>query len=163
MSTELYAAIIAGVSALAGIFIGSNLNKKQKIREELFTHKVNAYAKLAQLIAEIRQDYVALLFDGTGSDVAPFEDFRSPIEIDEFFRKNLYINILFLSPNTKSNMDVFCDKIFECSKLTFNNSAMPDLFTRDMLLESFKKMIDECDDCIQKLYVEVGLNKFEKI
>lgn len=104
MSNEIYSALIGACGAILLLWLGSKQTKAQRIREELYSHKVKAYAKLAELIAEVRQEYEILAFIDSGSDIVPFEQSRSPIEIDGYFRKNLFVNILFLSLVTKTSM-----------------------------------------------------------
>ncbi len=159
MSNEIIAAATAGILAILGVGYGSTLNKKQRTREELYSHKVKAYAKLAELISEVRQEYEALAYIGTGSDIVPFEESKSPIEIDAYFRKNLFINILFLSPKVKDEMGAMCEKISQTSRLTFNEFTMPDLISKDDLRKSYESMINECDKQIDFLYREIGLHK----
>ncbi|MCY1660334.1 hypothetical protein [Chryseobacterium sp. SL1] len=159
MGNEIYSALIGACGAILLLWIGSKQTKVQRIREELYSHKVKAYAKLAELIAEVRQEYEILAFMNTGSDVVPFDKSRSPIEIDGYFRKNLFLNILFLSPKTKSRMEHLSDKITNSSRLTFNHSAIPDLVSSDDLRKCYEDMINECNLEIQKLYIEIGLDK----
>lgn len=159
MNSEISSALIGACAAIILLWLGSIQTKKQRIREELYSHKVKAYAKLAELIAEVRQEYESLAFMSTGSDIVPFEESRSPIEIDGYFRKNLFINILFLSPSTKKEMQSFAEEITNSSRMTFNHYAIPDSVSSDALRKCYEDMIGKCDKEIQKLYVEIGLNK----
>lgn len=159
MSSEISSALIGACAAIIVLWLGSVQTKKQRTREELYSHMVKAYAKLAELIAEVRQEYEVLAFMSTGSDIVPFEESRSPLEIDGYFRKNLFVNILFLSPTTRKNMEDFSNKITNSSRLTFNHSAVPHLVSGDDLRKCYEHMISECDLEIQKLYVEIGLGK----
>lgn len=159
MESEVLAAIIAALAALCGLIIGANLNRKQRTREELYSHKVNAYAKLAEVLAEIRGDFESLAYIGSGSDVVPFEQSRSPIEIDLYFRRSMNSNYLFFSTDTKLRTHKFADRITNSSKLTFNNSTLPDIFTAEDLRKNYEDMINECTNEIQHLYFEIGLNK----
>lgn len=161
MEGEVYAAIIGAGVALLSMFVGSTLNRKQRTREELYAYKVKAYAKLAELFSQVKQDFSVLAFLDTGSDVVPFEESRSPIQIDEYFRRNVFENYLFFTHETKLRIEQFADKITDSSRITFNHAIMPDLVKPDDLRKNYEEIINNCNEEIDKLYYEIGLHKIK--
>lgn len=132
----------------------AKFNKDQKKRDELFSYKVKAYMYIAKNLYKIRNEY--LNRSDKMRKQGMFIDYNAlPIDLHKLSSEEYTSNILFLDLRMQNKMHEFTEfmtkQIYKLETITSNNEDY--YITYEYLM-----IIVECDNLIQDLQNEVGMN-----
>lgn len=148
------------LAVFVGAFINAKLNRKQKIRDELFSYKVKAYVSFAETIATVEQDYLNGLSSHENVEIAPFdnEEYLGPLQISTLFQKKYKENYLFLDNEIREKSENLTELLYLSSNLHLRASTTSDVFAYH-LIEDNKRVREKCNTIINNLYKSIGLNE----
>jgi len=148
------------LAVFVGAYINARLNKKQKIRDELFFYKVKAYVSFAETIAIVEQDYLNGLSSHENVEIAPFdnEEYLGPLQISTLFQKKYKENYLFLDNNIRKKAESLTEHLYLSSNLHLRASTTTDVFAYH-LIEDNVQVREICTDIVNELYKSIGLDK----
>ncbi|SHG13748.1 hypothetical protein [Chryseobacterium vrystaatense] len=141
--------------AMTGSYLTYRFQRKDKIRDHLFTHKVKSYSTLAECIVGVKRD----IEDKRGKiRVKREEDAKTITAIWGDFRKVCDEQTLFLSDQTKHDLLILEGIIFEAFNMEIERIIDIDNFTDGQMIDVCGKVIEDCEDFIKKLQNEIGVN-----
>ncbi|WP_428135878.1 hypothetical protein [Chryseobacterium jejuense] len=157
--TDISKTVIPLFAALGGAMTGSYLTyrfqRKDKIRDHLFTHKVKSYSILAECIVVVKRD----IDDKRGKiRVKREDDAKTITAIWDYFRKVSDEQTLFLSDQTKHDLLILEGIIFEAFNMEIERIIDIDNFSDAEMIDVCGKVIEDCEDFIKKLQNEIGVN-----
>lgn len=162
--TEVLKYSIGPVITLIGVFIGSHLNakltRKQKLRDELFSYKVKAYASFASVLVEVENDYLNGLSIHENSETAPFDDdeYLGPLKISTFYYKKYKENFLFFDNDVKHHAEDLGIQLYRSSQLHLMAANTNDI-ANYILIENNERIREACQNLGKILYIKIDLNK----
>jgi len=161
--TDISKTIIPLFAALGGAMTGSYLTyrfqRKDKIRDHLFSYKVKSYSTLAECIVGVKRD---MLDKRSKIRVKREKDSKTITDIWDEFRKVSDEQTLFLSDRTKDELFVLEGDIFEAFNMEIERLIDEEAFTDDEIMETCAKVAGNCEDFIIKLQDELGINVVNK-
>ncbi|KAA2223037.1 hypothetical protein [Chryseobacterium sediminis] len=144
------------IGVVVGAFLNSNLARKEKIRDHLFSYKVKSYSTIAESIIVIKRDLLAIRNDLLLEKVISG---KKPIEIWDSFNKVRAEQALFMSDKTKHNFFLLEGKIFEIVKEDFFWESDPSKESIDKMIIIYENLGMECDKFIERIQRELGITK----
>ncbi len=157
--TDISRTIIPLFAAMGGAMTGSYLTyrfqKRDKIRDHLFTYKVKAYSTLAECIVGVKRDMES---KRAKIRVQREEDAKSISDIWDEFRKVSDEQALFSSDNTKRDLLILEHIIFQSYTMEIERILQKDSFSDNDMIIICDRIISDCDDFITKLQNEIGVN-----
>jgi hypothetical protein len=157
--TDVSKTVIPLFAALGGAMTGSYLTyrfqRKDKIRDHLFTHKVKSYSTLAECIVGVKRD----VEDKRGKiRVKREDDAKTITAIWDDFRKVSDEQTLFLSDQTKKDLFILEGVIFEAFNMEIERIIDKENFSDVEMIDVCGKVVVDCEDFINKLQDELGIN-----
>lgn len=137
--------LAALVGVVVGAFLNSTLQRKDKIREHLFTYKIKSYMEIARVITETMR----------GMEKIRYTYFLRK-EGDGFFliydklRDTISEQSLFISQNTKSDIDELFNSLQEVYKSEIQRKDY------DIRVLIYTSALSDCRKFLSKLQKDIG-------
>lgn len=126
----------------------AKFNKKQKVRDELFSNKVKAYTNIAKIVTETMRGLETIRID-----------YYSKKEQDKFFgiynqfKHAIAEEALFTSPKTKTDIDTLYNSFHKI----YDNELLGEDFEK--LIPLYTASIYDCKKFILKMQDDIGFTK----
>lgn len=159
---DLITTSIPVLSVVIGSYLTYKFTQKDKIRDILYSRKVDAYSKLVILILKVKKDFQGNIANLYGDEVSPWNESIGPLSISNEFTNNYSESILFLSTKMTKKIDSFINELRQSSSLTLNHSIDSDLYKKEYLIENCEHILIVCDSLIEDLHKEIGLQRIVK-
>lgn len=154
--TDTSRTIIPLFAAMAGAYLTYRFQKKDKIRDHLFTYKVKTYSALVEGVIDAKRELEKIRNDN-------FLTFSTPkkksSEIWDDFRKLTAEQALFMSDKTSKDLSTIHDAIFSIVYLETLNPAYKTNDTEEQYKEALTKSIYECNQFIKKVQGDLKIDR----
>ena len=147
-------ATIAGV--IVGALLNSRLGRKDKIRDHLFSYKVKSYTILAECTSSIKRDISNYR---TNLRVNKSNEAKTINDIWEELVQVSNQQSLFLSKQTKHDLFELDTFIYNAFNKEMDSILDPTKYSTEDMIKECNKLLIECDKFIERVQIELGIDK----